>query len=177
MQEPELEEEMLRAAPQGEQIMIERRSLDEVDGDVAVIAPSGDQRAIALENAGDGIGNAQFRAEERGLYRVEDGELVTYAAVRPISSLELADMRATSDLLTPLTETTGGATVWLAEDDVPTLRKVGQDRATNGRDWLGFLRNERYLVTGVNQLPLLPPLLALLLLLSTLGLAWYREGR
>ena len=56
MQEPELEEEMLSAAPQGEQILIERRSLDDVDGDVNVVSPSGEERAVALENAGDGIG-------------------------------------------------------------------------------------------------------------------------
>jgi len=177
MQEPELEEEMLSAAPQGEQIMIERRSLEDVDGEVKVMAPSGEERAVALENAGDGIGNAQFRAEERGLYRVEDGDLVTYAAVRPISSLELADMRATDELLAPLTDVTGGAVIWLAEDGFPSVRKVGQDRATKGRDWLGILRKERYLVTGVNQMPLLPAILALLLLLGTLGAAWYREGR
>ncbi len=177
MQEPELEEEMLSAAPEGEQILIERRSLDDVDGDVTVVSPSGEERAVALESGGDGIGNARFQAEERGLYRVEDADLVTYAAIRPISSFELADMRATADLLAPLTSATGGGIVWLAEDGLPSLRKTGENRATSGRDWLGFLRKERYLVTGANQLPLLPAVLALLLLLGTLCAAWYREGR
>jgi LPXTG-motif cell wall-anchored protein len=32
-------------------------------------------------------------------------------------------------------------------------------------------------VTGATQQSLLPALLALLLLLGTLGFAWYREGR
>ena len=177
MQEPELEEEMLTAAPQGEQILIERRSLDDVDGKVDVIAPSGERRALALESAGDGIGSARFQAEERGLYRIEDQKLVTYAAIRPISNVELADMRATGDLLAPLAETTGGAIVWLAEDGVPSVRKTGESRATSGRDWLGFIKKDRYLVTGANQMPLLPALLALLLLLATLAMAWYREGR
>ncbi|MGI9417704.1 MAG: hypothetical protein ACR2RA_07700 [Geminicoccaceae bacterium] len=177
MQEPELEEEMLSAAPQGEQILIERRSLDDVDGDVNVVSPSGEERAIALESAGGGIGNARFQAEERGLYRVEDRDLVTYAAIRPISSFELADMRATANLLAPLTKATGGGIVWLVEDGLPAVRKTGENRATSGRDWLGFLRKDRYLVTGANQLPLLPAVLALLLLLATLAAAWYREGR
>ncbi|MGI9508689.1 MAG: hypothetical protein ACR2QJ_04990 [Geminicoccaceae bacterium] len=177
MQEPELEEEMLSAAPRGSSIMIERRSLDEVDGAATVIAPSGDVLAIPLESAGDGIGSAQFEAEERGLYRIEDGDLVTYAAMRPISGLELADMRATDGLLEPLAEATGGAVVWLEKDGLPAVRKTGENRATSGRDWLGFQRKERYLVTGANQMPLLPAVLALLLLLGTLGAAWYREGR
>ncbi len=177
MQEPELEEEMLSAAPQGEQILIERRSLDDVDGNVNVVSPSGEEHTIALESAGDGIGNAQFQADERGLYRVEDADLVTYAAIRPISSLELADMRATADLLAPLTKATGGGIVWLGENGLPSVRKTGEGRAANGRDWLGFLKKDRYLVTGANQLPLLPAILALLLLLGTLAAAWYREGR
>ena len=46
-----------------------------------------------------------------------------------------------------------------------------------GRDWIGIHRTDRYLVTGATQQPLLPALLALLLLLGTLGFAWYREGR
>ena len=177
MQEPELEEEMLSAAPQGEQIMIERRSLDDVDGDVTIVMPSGEERAVPFESADDGIGNARFQADERGLYRIEDDDLVTYAAVRPISSLELADLRATGELLAPLTEATGGAVVWLADDGLPSLRKTGENRATSGRDWLGIVRKERYLVTGASQIPLLPAVLALILLLGTLGAAWYREGR
>jgi hypothetical protein len=177
MQEPELEEEMLLAAPQGEQILIERRSLDDVSGEVEIIAPSGEELSVPLEADGDGIGNAEFLADERGLYRIEDDELVTYAAIRPISNVELADMRASAEPLSPLAEATGGAVVWLAEDGVPLLRKVGEGRATSGRDWLGFLGKERYLVTGANQTPMLSALLALCLLLGTLGAAWYREGR
>ncbi len=177
MQEPELEEEMLLAAPQGEQILIERRSLDDVVGEIDVIAPSGETLSVELDAVGDGIGHADFLAEERGLYRIEDDDLVTYAAIRPISNLELADMRATDGVLSPLADSTGGALVWLAEDGMPSLRKVGEGRATSGRDWLGFLRKERYLVTGANQTPLLPAVLAVLLLLGTLGAAWYREGR
>ena len=177
MQEPELEEEMLNAAPKGSSIMIERRSLGEIEGEVTVVSPSGEPRAIPFESAEDGIGSAQFEADERGLYRIEDDDLVTYAAMRPISSLELADMRATESLLAPLAEATGGAVVWLAKDGLPMVRKVGESRATSGRDWLGFQRKERYLVTGANQMPLLPAVLALLLLLATLGAAWYREGR
>ena len=89
----------------------------------------------------------------------------------------LADMRATDEHLLPLTEATNGSVFWLAEDGLPTVRKTGLDRAQSGRDWIGFHRNDQYLVTGANQMPLLPAILALLLLLTTLGAAWYREGR
>ena len=177
MQEPELEEEMLSAAPKGEEIIIERRSLDDVDGDVKVTSPSGEISEIALATMSEGIGQAQMQAEERGLYRFDDGDLTTYAAVRPISVVEIADMRATEENLSPLVEATSGGLFWLADDGVPTVRKTGQNRAVTGRDWIGFVQNERYLVAGADQLPLLPALLALALLLGTLGAAWYREGR
>ena len=86
-------------------------------------------------------------------------------------------MRATTRRLEPLAEESGGDLRWLAEDGVPSIRMVSAGRALSGRDWLGLRRNERYLVIGASQLPLMPALLALLLLLGSLGFAWYREGR
>lgn len=176
MQEPELEEEMLSAAPKGEAIMIERRSLDEIEGTVKVTPPSGDVEDVPLTSVQEGFGQVEVQAQERGLYRIEDGDLTTYAAVRPISAIELTDMRATDTLLSPLVDMTSGGIFWLGEDGLPSVRKTGSNRAVAGRDWIGFVRNERYLVAGANQLPLLPALLALALLLGTLGFAWYREG-
>jgi hypothetical protein len=177
MQEPELEEEALRAAPEGDAIAIERRSLEETERRLTITAPSGAVQEIILEAGTAGVAKTVVEAEEPGLYEVTDGELTTHVAVRPIDPQELADMRATPDLLAPLVEASDGAIKWLAEEGTPAVRKVARGRATSGRDWIGLVRNERYLVTGASQLPLLPALLALLLLLGTLGFAWYREGR
>jgi hypothetical protein len=177
MQEPELEEEALRARPEGEAIAIERRSLEDITRQLTITAPSGASRDISLEPGADGIAKAVVEAEEPGLYQVSDGELTTHVAVRPIDPEELADMRATPEPLAPVVEESNGAVTWLAERGTPAVRKVSRGRATSGRDWIGLVRNERYLVTGASQLPLLPAVLALLLLLSTLGFAWYREGR
>ena len=177
MQEPELEEEALRAAPEGDAIAIERRSLEEVERRLTVTAPSGAVREVPLEAGTAGVAKTVIEAEEPGLYEVTDGELTTHVAVRPIDPQELADMRATPDVLAPLVEESDGTVKWLAEEGTPAVRKVARGRATSGRDWIGLVSNERYLVTGASQLPLLPALLALLLLLSTLGFAWYREGR
>ena len=177
MQEPELEEEALRARPEGEAIAIERRSLEETVRQLTITAPSGASREISLEPGADGIAKAVVEAEEPGLYQISDGELTTHVAVRPIDPEELADMRATPERLAPIVDESHGAITWLAERGTPSVRKVARGRATSGRDWIGLVRNERYLVTGASQLPLLPAVLALMLLLSTLGFAWYREGR
>jgi hypothetical protein len=51
------------------------------------------------------------------------------------------------------------------------------DRDSAGQGWMGFRRNEAYIVTGVNEVSLLPGLLIFLLMISILGAAWWREGR
>jgi hypothetical protein len=177
MKEPELEEEALRARPEGEAIAIERRSLEERMREVTITAPSGASQKVTIEPGEDGIAKAVVAAEEPGLYELTDGELTTHVAVRPIDPQELADMRATPERLASLVDESDGSIKWLAEEGTPAVRQVAPGRATSGRDWIGLLRNERYLVTGAAELPLLPALLALLLLLGTLGSAWYREGR
>jgi hypothetical protein len=176
MQEPELEEEALTAEPQDETLVVERRSLGELPAEVTVTSPSGAISQAPLEPSGNGLAEARIAGEEAGLYRITDGRFTTYAAVRPVSTVELADMRASPAPLAPVVEATGGASRWLVEDGVPALRHVAHGRARSGRDWIGVLDNERYLVAGASQLPLLPAVLALALLLGSLGVAWYREG-
>jgi hypothetical protein len=177
MQEPELEEEALRAEPAGDAIAIERRSLEAEPATATVTAPSGQTSQVTLEPSDQGVARATLPAEEAGLYRISDGQLTTYVAVRPIGAEELSDMRATPERLAPLVEASGGAVHWLVDGGAPGIRKVARGRALSGRGWVGLQRNERYLVTGASQLPLLPAVLALMLLLGTLGYAWYREGR
>jgi hypothetical protein len=177
MQEPELEEEILRTEPQGDAVAIERRSLEELPESLTVTTPSGRTLEVPLEPAGEGIGHALVDAGEAGLYRINDEDLTAFAAARPIGAQELADMRATPERLAPLVEASGGAVTWLADRGTPAVRKVARGRSLAGRDWIGIHRTERYLVTGATQQSLLPALLALLLLLGTLGFAWYREGR
>ena len=58
MQEPELEEEVLRAEPQGDAIAIERRSLEAQPESATVTAPSGRTSEVTLEPAGEGIARA-----------------------------------------------------------------------------------------------------------------------
>jgi hypothetical protein len=52
---------------------------------------------------------------------------------------------------------------------------MGRDAA--GPGWIGLLRREDHTVTGISALPLLPPWLALLLVLGVAVIAWRREGR
>ncbi len=177
MKEPELEEETLAAVPHEEGIEIVRRSLAGEAGEVTVVAPSGIERKLELEPGPDGIARARLPAEEDGLWRVSDGTRTAHVVPRPLAPAELAELRATADRLRPLAEATGGAVLWLAEEGVPELRRVARERRAAGRGWVGLVANEAYTVTGASRTALLPPWLALALLLGAAAAAWWREGR
>ena len=177
MREPELEEEQLLARAAGEGLAIERRSLQQQPVEVAVTAPSGAEQRLTLTPGADGRAETRIDVAEDGLYRVTDGTRTAYAAPRPISPAELADMRATPDRLAPVAEATMGSVRWLSEAGLPDIRRTDPGRAASGRGWIGLRANGAYEVQGALQLPLLPAWLALALMLATAALAWWREGR
>ena len=47
----------------------------------------------------------------------------------------------------------------------------------SGYGWVGMRRNHDHLVTGIAAIPLMPPWLALPLLLGLVVVAWRREGQ
>ncbi|PWR22693.1 hypothetical protein [Zavarzinia aquatilis] len=177
MQEPDLEEEDLRAHVAGDTITIERRSLTPQPPPVDVEAPSGRSRNIRLTDHDDGIATASVAADEAGLWHISDGTRVVSVAVGDTGGREMADVRATIDTLAPLARASGGSTRFLSEDGVPELRRVDPDRPAAGGGWIGLRRNGAYEVTAVTQVSLLPAALALLLALGLLLGAWWREGR
>ena len=79
--------------------------------------------------------------------------------------------------LRPLLEATGGGSQVFATDGMPALRRVSAKSDRSGFHWFGLKRNEDYVVTGIDQAPLLPPWAALFLGLGAIMLAWKREGR
>ncbi len=117
-----------------------------------------------------------MKADELGLYRLNDGKLSAVAAAGPLNPKEVADMRATPSILAPVTAASGGSVRWLS-DGIPDIRRVSANASASGANWIGLKSNKAYRVAAVEQQPLLPPWGALLLLLGTLLLAWRMEGR
>jgi len=177
MREPDLEEEALRATVSGASLEITRRSLSPRQPQIEVTAPSGERRQITLKPEDGGRSSTAIPATETGLYRISDGERTAMAAAGPLNPREFQDMRASAAPLAGLLKASGGATVRLASESIPSVRKIKPSRDRHGRGWIGIADNDAYVVTGVSQAPFLPTPLLLLLILGAGVYAWYREGR
>jgi hypothetical protein len=79
-------------------------------------------------------------------------------------------------LLAPLVHATGGSVHWLDPAGAPALRRTEPGREAAGAGWIGLQRRHDHLVTGIAATPLLPPWIALPLILGLALLAWRREG-
>jgi hypothetical protein len=177
MKEPELEEERLSASIADGQISIERNSMHDTVPSVRVTYPGGAQTQVTLTKAQAGIWKGAAKADQLGLYRLDDGTLNAVAAAGPLNPKEVADMRATGDILKAHTQATGGSVHWLADSGVPDIRRVPPGSSASGSSWIGLRANSAYRVTSVEQTPLLPAWLAVVLLIGTLLFAWRMESR
>jgi hypothetical protein len=86
-------------------------------------------------------------------------------------------MRATDTILAPIAHASGGSVRWFADSGVPQIRRVGPGRVASGRSWIGLRANGAYRVTEIEQEPLLPVWLSLLLVLGSILNAWQLESR
>jgi len=176
MKEPELESEALSAAIVGDTIRITRRTMAKETPAVNLTMPSGKVVNLPLIHSEPGIWRAEAKAGELGLYRATDGILSTVTAAGPLNPKEVADMRATDEVLKPDAEASGGSIHWL-EDGVPEIRRVRAGDSASGSGWIGLRDNGAYRVTALEQEKLLPQWLALLVIVGALLLAWKLEGR
>lgn len=177
MQEPDLEEEDLSASVQGDQLIVERRSLSSDPVTVTVETPDGSIEELELAEERPGLMVARRSLTETGLYTIRHDDLATLAAAGPLNPLELADLRSSPDPLAHLVETSGGGSLWLENAADPGLRAVTKEGRRYGDDWVGLVRQERYRVTGVSEAALLPAWAFLLMALGAAVWAWRREGR
>jgi hypothetical protein len=177
MKEPELEENALVAHVEDGRLAIERRSTEEAPpGEVTVIDPDGGRQKLALTAVAPGHATASLPATTPGVWQVSDGTNSAYAASGAVNPLEIADLRATATRLEPLARASGGGVHWLDPNGAPEVRRVDADRDASGSGWIGLRRNNDHLVTGIAALPLMPPWLALALILGLAVVAWRREG-
>ncbi|MDF1790822.1 MAG: hypothetical protein P1U88_02880 [Thalassobaculaceae bacterium] len=176
MEEPDLEEDDLRATARGRVVEIERRTLGDSFPPVRVTGPDGNDVTVELTASQPGRARGELQVDRPGLYRLTDGEQDTLVAVGALNPVELTDVATTDARLGPIADATGGSVTWLSDTAVPSMRRVAPGRTATGRGWIGLRENGDYVVAGVSLLPALPAALALTLMLGMLVLAWRREG-
>ena len=176
MKEPDLEEEALKGAQNGRQLVIERRTMADTASPVTVTLPSGKTETVTLTEQSPGLWQGRLDIREPGLHRLSDGTLEAVAAAGSADAREASDIIATGAKLKPVSDATGGAVTWM-ENGLPHLVKVDAGRAMAGSGWLGLKANNAYRVTSVREVPLFATLLSLGALLLAFCAMWYREGR
>jgi hypothetical protein len=176
MKEPDLEENDLRAAVEGDRLAVTRQSLEPDDRPVTVTAPDGSTQSLTLSPDRGGRSTGSLPIGEMGLYRVTDSSRTALAAAGPLNPIEFADVRTTPEKLAPVVAATGGGIFWVGNGTMPEIRRVSPDRVAAGRNWMGLRANGDYTVTGFSETPLLPGIATLLLIVGGLLTAWRREG-
>jgi hypothetical protein len=178
MGEPELDEERLSARIAARRLMVQRQTVVGAAASTAsVTSPEGTKSDLALAQTGPGKAEGTMAAAAPGVWRVEDGARVAFAAAGQDNPLEFADLRATADRMGKLVRESGGGVTWLGATGAPRLVRVGEGESAAGPGWIGLRRRGAHLVTGVETVPLLPAWAALPLLLGLVLLAWRREAR
>ena len=179
MREPELEEEDLTATIAAGRLTATRRSLaDAAPPEIAVTAPDGMVTRRVPDRVGGGRATVEVAAARPGVWSATDGTRTAFAAAEAANPPEVADLRADPARMTPVVNAGGGAVRWIGDGaTVPELRRVAAGRDAAGPGWIGLVRRDDGTVTGISALPLLPPWLALLLVLGVAVVAWRQEGR
>jgi len=202
LEQPELEEEALRARVEANRIHIERQTMldSEIETDkgqqnrgsdftqdpsqalslAKITLPSGEVREQKLNQDVAGLWQGDFTSEERGLFRIENGDKTTFALIGSLDEPEFAEIVSTTTKLEPLIRASGGNVLRLS-DETPTRVTLAPlqiapegGRARSDRIILRESRDSRLL--QISTVPLYSAFLALFVTLLLLGTSWYREG-
>ena len=177
MKQPDLEEDSLSVEVDNRKLTLVRRSLDGVAGPVKMVGPDGLTEEIPLSVDNLGLGVATRNVLNVGVYRLEHDDHKTVAIVGETKVREITDVRASEDLVKAAADATGGSIVWLEQEGVPRIVRSRKSRIGELEGAVSLVRNEQYQVTGSAQVPIMPGILALILLLGCAVWSWRMEGR
>jgi len=180
MKEPDLDEEALRLAVSGHNLVVRRQTMADQVADVTLTSPSGVTRTLKLDPTEPGVWQSSVAANELGLWRATDGKLNALVNIGPANPREYAEVTSTTDVLAPLTNASGGDSRRLDDGgglNVPHIVAVRSGDTYKGDDWIGLKMRDASVVRGIGVLPVFAGLLGLLLLLGSLAGTWAREGR
>ena len=176
MKEPDLEEEALLVREEGQNVVVERRTMADTAQAITLTGPDGKDDTLTLTEAAPGIFTGRIPSKGQGIYRATDGALTTVAAIGNSDDKEQAQVLATPDLLAPITTQTRSGAYWL-ENGLPRLSKAEAGSLMGGANWAAVKDNKQYQVTAIRETNLFSTLASLAVLLLVVAGMWYREGR
>ena len=117
-------------------------------------------------------------ANELGLWRATDGKLTALANVGPANPREFTEVTSTTNVLSALTNATGGGSRRHGRQlpQLPRVVPVRTSTTFKGDDWIGLKMRDVSVVRGIGVLPIFAGLIGLLLLVGALAATWAREG-
>ena len=179
MKEPQLDEQALNITAQGDEILIKSIDLEQKNTRIQMTKPDGTEEVIELNPREDNILQTRIKANQLGIYSFKDGyDNTSFIHMGELNAKEMQHIQTTPELAAPLINASAGGTIWLEENERPTIRLLDKNRRHFGGDgWAGLRQNKAYTVEGVKERPLLPAVLSLFLLLGLGSLMWWREGR
>ena len=183
MKEPDLEEDSLQVSSRGNDLIIERHSMQEQIEPIELTAPSGEKSQITLERSGPGVWRGTIAQADQGIYRAKSGDLTGVAHVGQVSTREYSRLTASDELLASVLEATGGGAFWMgsqasqAAPELPRIARLRSGSVMHGSDWMGLKRRDAALTKGRRLIPLFAGFAALALLLGAIAATWFREGR
>lgn len=177
MKEPELEENALDVHIDGQDITVTRRSLKDIPLSAILTTPDGKDHPLELLPNNDGALEGHFKAEDLGIYTIDDGEKKRFAIIGDLNPPELRGVKTTEERIQHATAISKGSIQWLAENRTPDIRLLPPGRSYGGKNWIGLRKNRSYTVSGVKDRPFLPSWFYALGLLTLLIAAWWFEGR
>lgn len=179
MKEPDLEENELSAKFENNTLIIRKNSLIPDLNSVKIISPSNETDIIDLEDIGSGQQIAKIPEPEPGIWKLSSGNSNISVIIGNYNSAEFNDVRATDKSIELLAESTLGSIKWINTERNTSLKinHIEKNKITNNNKNIKLYKNEQFFVQSMDQIPLAPWYLALILSIVLLFLSWYRESR
>ena len=179
MKEPDLEENELSAKFENNTLIIRKNSLIPDLNSVKIISPSNETDLIDLEDIGSGQQIAKIPEPEPGIWKLSSGNSNISVIIGNYNSAEFNDVRATDKSIALLAESTLGSIKWINTERNTSLKinHIEKNKITNNNKNIKLYKNEQFFVQSMDQIPLAPWYLALILSIVLLFLSWYRESR
>jgi uncharacterized membrane protein len=176
MKEPDLDEEALIIRKDGDNVVVERRTMANEAAPITLTLPDGKEETLAVSEVSPGVFAGRRSPAPQGVYKAVNGKMTNITAIGASDDKEQNKVIATAELLQPVADASRAGLFWL-EDGLPRLSKADAGNLMAGSGWAALRDNKQFKVMAVRETSLFSTLASLAVLLLAIASMWYREGR